>query len=133
MLFGSYPIPFNAKCKNRTCKPFLTDALAMRSNTFMGTWQAVWLTFRSTTQLKYILGELTIWLFSLCALTDLKDLKSSYALTTITGVVGFEPTYAAVKVVCLTAWRYPNNGLFHHKIKFCNQFKCDSVLEIVNT
>lgn len=29
----------HAKCKIRTCKPFLTDALAMRSNTIMGTWQ----------------------------------------------------------------------------------------------
>ncbi len=26
------------------------------------------------------------------------------------GVAGFEPTSAGVKVPCLTAWLYPNNG-----------------------
>ncbi len=27
------------------------------------------------------------------------------------GMAGFEPTRVAVKVLCLTAWRHPNNGV----------------------
>ena len=27
------------------------------------------------------------------------------------GIAGFEPTNTTVKVWCLTAWRYPNNGV----------------------
>ena len=29
-------------------------------------------------------------------------------LQNVAGVAGFEPTNAAVKVLCLTAWRHPN-------------------------
>ena len=33
----------------------------------------------------------------------------------LAGVAGFEPTSAAVKVLCLTAWRHPNVLILNNK------------------
>ena len=35
------------------------------------------------------------------------------------GVAGFEPAHAGVKVLCLTAWRYPNFKQKHYSMKKC--------------
>ncbi len=30
-------------------------------------------------------------------------------IKSVAGVLGFEPRYAGIKTLCLTAWRHPNN------------------------
>ena len=37
----------------------------------------------------------------------------------VAGVAGFEPAGAGVKVLCLTAWRYPNFKQKHYSTKIC--------------
>lgn len=56
-----------------------------------------------------------------------------------TGVAGFEPTRKRVKVLCLTAWLYPNNDLCNHKglllgeyMKYSNRVTTDRVSVIQN-
>ena len=38
-------------------------------------------------------------------------LLSIYWCSKLAGVLGFEPRYAGIKTLCLTAWRHPNTSL----------------------
>ena len=40
-----------------------------------------------------------------------------------TGVAGFEPTRKGVKVLCLTAWLYPNSDLCNNKGLLLGEYK----------
>ena len=45
--------------------------------------------------------------FTICTYRNKRDPEESFEVPAVTGPVGFEPTNAAVKVLCLTAWRRP--------------------------